>query len=241
MSDLQAGRARGKLVLERVGPASASFSVTFPVEAAHPHAMHAAQAAEAAGGQGKFWQMHDLLFATSAISRWPTCGSTRSGLELDMPRFIAEMDDEIYLQRVREHMERRHPQPRARHATFFINGVIQDVSFGMHSLIDGVEDGRSGEPIDEFLGARLPRSSTRSELGRHRGRLVVLFGLSTTIPRQLDAVVPRHDGRHDADRFLFPFAASRRRSDRHRVVLALRAHPSGPLHVSLAGSWRWIT
>src|SRR4051794_25865999 len=34
----------------------------FPQEAVHPHALHAAMAAEAAGAQGKFWQMHDLLF-----------------------------------------------------------------------------------------------------------------------------------------------------------------------------------
>ena len=34
----------------------------FPLEDVHPHALLAAEAAEAAGGQGKFWQMHDLLF-----------------------------------------------------------------------------------------------------------------------------------------------------------------------------------
>src|SRR5262245_7374548 len=33
-----------------------------PLAEVHPHAMMAAQAAEAASGQGKFWQMHDLLF-----------------------------------------------------------------------------------------------------------------------------------------------------------------------------------
>ena len=34
----------------------------FPLEEVHPHALHAALAAEAAGAQHKFWQMHDLLF-----------------------------------------------------------------------------------------------------------------------------------------------------------------------------------
>jgi len=56
-----------------------------------------------------------------------------------MPRFIAEMDDEIYLQRVREHMAggtQRHVRCTP---TFFINGVIHDVSFGMHALMEGVE------------------------------------------------------------------------------------------------------
>src|SRR5438046_7506237 len=34
----------------------------FPLTQVHPHAEHAAEAAEAAAGQGKFWQMHDTLF-----------------------------------------------------------------------------------------------------------------------------------------------------------------------------------
>src|SRR5262249_60234072 len=35
----------------------------FPLEDAHPHSLAAAEAAECAGEQGKFWEMHDLLFA----------------------------------------------------------------------------------------------------------------------------------------------------------------------------------
>src|SRR5213596_4350697 len=35
----------------------------FPLEEVHPHALHAAEAAESSGAQGKFWPMHDLLFA----------------------------------------------------------------------------------------------------------------------------------------------------------------------------------
>src|SRR3954453_1637131 len=38
----------------------------FPLEEVHPHALLAAQAAEAAGGQGKFWPMHDLLFENNS-------------------------------------------------------------------------------------------------------------------------------------------------------------------------------
>ena len=101
--------------------------------------MHAAQAAEAAGGQSKFWQMHDLLFENQRHLKMANLRGYAERLELDMPRFIAEMDDEIYLQRVREHM-RSGTQSHVRGTpTFYINGVIQDVSFGMHSLMEGVE------------------------------------------------------------------------------------------------------
>ena len=126
-------------MLERFGGRVRFVFRHFPVESAHPHAMHAAQAAEAAGGQRKFWQMHDLLFENQRHLEMTNLRSYAQRLELDMPRFIAEMDDEIYLQRVREHM-RSGAQSHVRGTpTFYINGVIQDVSFGMHSLMEGVE------------------------------------------------------------------------------------------------------
>ena len=128
-----------KLMLERFGARIRFVFRHFPVEAAHPHAMHAAQAAEAAGGQRKFWQMHDLLFENQRHLKDANLREYAQRLQLDMPRFIAEMDDEIYLQRVREHIQggtRSHVRGTP---TFYINGVIQDVSFGMHALIDGVQ------------------------------------------------------------------------------------------------------
>jgi len=128
-----------KLVLERFAARIRFVFRHFPIESAHPHAMHAAQAAEAAGGQGKFWQMHDLLFENQRHLKMANLREYAQRLELDMPRFIAEMDDEIYLQRVREHMAggtRSHVRGTP---TFFINGVIHDVSFGMHALMEGVE------------------------------------------------------------------------------------------------------
>ncbi len=128
-----------KLMLERFGPRIRFVFRHFPVESAHPHAMHAAQAAEGAGGQGKFWQMHDLLFDNQSHLKMANLREYAQRLDLDMPRFIAEMDDEIYLQRVREQMAGGTQSHVRGTPTFFINGVIQDVSFGMHALIDGVE------------------------------------------------------------------------------------------------------
>jgi protein-disulfide isomerase len=111
----------------------------FPNEAAHPHALFAAQAAEAAGAQGKFWEMHDLLFDNQLHLKRNQVRGYAERLQLDMARYTAEMDDEIYLQRVREHMDGGHRSHVRSAPAFFINGVIQDVSFGMHFLLDGVE------------------------------------------------------------------------------------------------------
>jgi protein-disulfide isomerase len=60
-------------------------------------------------------------------------------LELDLARYDAEMADEVYLQRVREHIASGERSGVRGTPAFFINGVIQDVSFGMQRLFDKVE------------------------------------------------------------------------------------------------------
>jgi protein-disulfide isomerase len=110
----------------------------FPLIEAHPHALQAAEAAEAAGAQGKFWQMHDALFRNQPHLKDKDLQRYASDLGLDMARYVAEMDDHIYLQKVREHIDGgRRSHIRATPA-FFINGVVQDTSFGMKALHDAV-------------------------------------------------------------------------------------------------------
>ena len=128
-----------KLLLERFAGKIRVVWRHFPLEAAHPHALLAAEAAEAAGSQGKFWEMHDLLFEHQQHLKLRDLSSYAERLGLDMARFTADLDDEIWLQRVREHLD----SGRASHVrgtpTFYVNGRIQDVTFGMHSLVDAVE------------------------------------------------------------------------------------------------------
>lgn len=110
----------------------------FPIEVSHPHALLAAQAAEAAGAQGQFWRMHDLLFDNQLRLKPHHLRGYAEQLQLDLARYTAEMDDEIYLQRVREHVDGGRRSHVRSAPAFFVNGVIQDVSFGMHGLKDGV-------------------------------------------------------------------------------------------------------
>ena len=105
----------------------------------HQHALRAASATEAAGMQGKFWQMHDLLFEQQRHLKLSQLHGYARTLDLDMARFTAEMDDEIYLQRVREHQRNGDSSGVRATPTFFVNGRIQDVSYGLQSLFDAVE------------------------------------------------------------------------------------------------------
>ena len=111
----------------------------FPLEGVHPHALAAAEAAEVAGAQGKFWEMHDLLFANQLHLKANNLRSYAEQLRLDMSRYTAEMDDEIYRQRVREHIESGRQSGVRSTPGVFINGAVQDLSAGMQPLFDAVE------------------------------------------------------------------------------------------------------
>jgi protein-disulfide isomerase len=111
----------------------------FPLEQPHPHALGAAEASECAGGQGKFWEMHDVLFANQAHLSLKHLHGYAERLGLDMARYTAEMDDEVYRQRVREHIDGGKRSHVRGTPGFFVNGVITDVSFGMQGLFDATK------------------------------------------------------------------------------------------------------
>src|SRR5579862_5511076 len=64
----------------------------FPLANAHPHAELAAEAAEAAAAQGKFWEMHDLLYENQDALEDEALVRYAKALRLDVPRFVKEME-----------------------------------------------------------------------------------------------------------------------------------------------------
>jgi protein-disulfide isomerase len=100
----------------------------FPLFDVHPHAFKAAEAAESAGAQGKFWEMHTRLFEHQAHLDRKHLLRYGADLGLDMARYTAELDDEVYRQRVLEHLDSgKHSGVRGTPG-FFVNGRIVDVS-----------------------------------------------------------------------------------------------------------------
>lgn len=73
----------------------------FPVRSSHPRAWAAACAAEAAGLQGRFWEMHDLLFADQGRLEDPHLWERARRLELDLDRFEADRRGDGVSQRVK--------------------------------------------------------------------------------------------------------------------------------------------
>jgi protein-disulfide isomerase len=74
----------------------------FPLTNAHPFAEAAAEAAEAAGVQGKFWEMHDLLYENQTSLGEELIVEAASSLKLDVQRFSADINARTFKPRVRK-------------------------------------------------------------------------------------------------------------------------------------------
>src|SRR6201987_2868872 len=73
----------------------------YPLSGIHHHAQQAAEAAEAAGAQGKFWEMHTLLFERQDALRTTDLIRYAGELTLDVERFRQELKQQTYSERVR--------------------------------------------------------------------------------------------------------------------------------------------
>lgn len=94
----------------------------FPLAELHPNAELAAEAAEAAGEQGQFWELHDLMFEHQDDLEPASLVNFAGSLGLDVDRFIAELNQGVYQPAVR-----RDFMDGVRHGvsgtpTFFVNG-----------------------------------------------------------------------------------------------------------------------
>jgi protein-disulfide isomerase len=110
----------------------------FPLVEVHPNAQLAAEAAEAAAAQGKFWEMHHMLFSTPHHLTLADLTKHAEAIGLDMTRFIAEMADHLYTQRIQEHRLAGEMTHLRATPAFFLNGKLVDVSFGLDKLEEAV-------------------------------------------------------------------------------------------------------
>jgi protein-disulfide isomerase len=88
----------------------------------HQDAPLAAQAALAAGAQGKFWEMHDKLFDNQKDLKRPNIETLAQGLGLDMNKFKADLDTSAYKSRIDADMAEAAQFGARGTPSFFING-----------------------------------------------------------------------------------------------------------------------
>lgn len=99
----------------------------YPLVPTHQHALSAARAAEAAGLQGKFWQMHDLIFENQkawdkAFDARPIFEDYAQKIGLDMAKYRKDVASEIVEQRIFQDGKRAHALGVQGTPTVFING-----------------------------------------------------------------------------------------------------------------------
>ena len=98
----------------------------FPLTNIHPHAEHAAEAAEAAGDQGNFWRMHDMLFENQTALEDENLAAYATELGLDAERLLREVASSVYAPRIREDFKAGVRGGVNGTPTFFINGDRYD-------------------------------------------------------------------------------------------------------------------
>jgi protein-disulfide isomerase len=109
-------------VLQDMGPRVRFVFRHFPISEQHPHAESAAEVAEAAAAQGKFWEMHDLLFRRQAALDAGHLLAYVRELGLDAVRVERELEREEHRARVRDDIESGLRSGVSGTPMFFING-----------------------------------------------------------------------------------------------------------------------
>src|SRR5207247_5033195 len=111
----------------------------FPITTSHPHAEQAAEAAEAAANQGKFWPMHDLLYENQRRLRDQDLRAYAEKLGLDGDLFDKELAEHVHAARVHEDFLSGVRSGVNGTPTFYINGARHDDSYEIETLLDALE------------------------------------------------------------------------------------------------------
>jgi protein-disulfide isomerase len=116
----------------------------FPLTAIHPHALHAAFAAEAAAMQGKFWEMHDYIFHHQHTLEDSDLEQFAEAVGLDRQQFQRDMAERPYIGRIEEDLQSGIRSGVRGTPTFFINGVLYRGSWEKDALLAALEAASQG-------------------------------------------------------------------------------------------------
>ena len=111
----------------------------FPLTHLHPHALVAAEAAEAAAAQGRFWEMHDLLLENQHALDAQALVSYAAALDLDGARFEADLEAHRFLQRIRRDVAGGARSGVQGTPTFFVNGARHEGAATVDAFLDALE------------------------------------------------------------------------------------------------------
>ncbi|HTS18815.1 MAG TPA: DsbA family protein [Verrucomicrobiae bacterium] len=128
-----------KQLQKRLGKRLRFVFRNFPLSTMHPHAEHAAEAAETGGAHGRFWEMHDVLYENQKTLDDDALVEYALAVGLDATKFATDMAGHTLAARVREDFLSGVRSGVNGTPTFFINGVRHDDSFDLETLLNAME------------------------------------------------------------------------------------------------------
>lgn len=130
-------------VRENLGEQLCYIFRQFPLHDIHPHAMPAAEAAEAAAAQNRFWPMYELLFENQEnLSASAMVGYARQA-GLDEERFVQELRGRTHHERVLQSIAGGKKNGVKGTPTFFINGTFHGNREGLwdaEALMEAIQN-----------------------------------------------------------------------------------------------------
>jgi protein-disulfide isomerase len=106
----------------------------FPLNDIHPHAQAAAEAAEAAAAQDKFWKMHDYLFEHQKALDYHHLLEYAQKVGLDIEKFKKDMSGHAYTSLIEQSLKSGVDSGVEGTPTFFVNGVRYEDSWDLDTL-----------------------------------------------------------------------------------------------------------
>ncbi|XRQ10502.1 Na+/H+ antiporter NhaA [Actinomadura welshii] len=117
-----------------------------PLPDVHPHAELAARAAVAADAQGRFWEMHDLLFDHQDELQYEDLAGYAGDLGMDVEKFLRDLDEESTAERIRADVSSAEASGARGTPTFFIGDRRHTGPFDAESLARALEESRPERP-----------------------------------------------------------------------------------------------
>jgi protein-disulfide isomerase len=150
-----------KNVLAEMGDDLRFVFRNMPLTQVHPMAQLAAEAAEAAGAQGKFWPMHDAIYENQDMLSPALLTRLAQRIGLDMQRFTDDIDNHRFLPKVKEDFMSAVRSGAAGTPSFFINGEQYEGGYDDESLIEALRFAAQARVPHRAKGQHAPRPGAR--------------------------------------------------------------------------------
>lgn len=135
-----------KALRDRLADLNARFVFRhFARDEVHAFSVRAAVAAEAAGAQGRFWEMHDRLFEHQHALELEELRQHAAAVDLDVDQFMRDMRDPRHLEIVHAHREGAIASGLDVTPGFFLNGRRYEDGYYLDALTSAIEGARTSD------------------------------------------------------------------------------------------------